>query len=51
MMLLVGKTGDLLPQAARLVVGVIDRDQEPVLGQADSLVTKSQASVIASSLK
>ena len=29
----VGQAGDLLPQAARVVVGRIDRDQQPVLGQ------------------
>ena len=33
----VGKAGDLLPQLTRLIVGVIDRDQQPVLGQADHL--------------
>ena len=34
----VGQAGDLLPQVPGFVVGVVDGDQQPVLGQADTLL-------------
>ncbi len=43
------KTGDLLPEVKGLVVGVIDRDQQTIAVDAEFLVIRFQAWVIASS--
>jgi hypothetical protein len=48
---LVGQTGMFLPDRRRLVIGVIDGDQQPIGVEPVFLVTRSQASGIARSLK